>query len=98
MAGGWMALAVVDQVVDREVLPPVAYRVALTLYLFGAVIAVVVGWYHREKGVQKATTTELVLVAVATLAGLGTATRMVVQDVRARAAAEQTPSLAAPPR
>jgi TolB-like protein len=95
LAGGWMALAVVDQVVDREVLPPVAYRVALTLYLFGAVVAVVVGWYHGEKGDQKAPTTERVLVAFVVLAGLGTSARMLVQDVLGRQQARHVQSLAA---
>ena len=95
LAGGWMALAVVDQVVDREVLPAVAYRVALTLYLFGIAVAVILGWYHGEKGNQRATRTELILVAFTALAGLGMGARLVVSDVRARAAVRDTQSLAA---
>ena len=58
LAGGWMFLAVVDQVVDREVLPVVVYQVALTLYLFGITWALILGWYHGEKGNQQATKTE----------------------------------------
>ena len=54
LAGGWMVLAVIDQVVDREVLPPVVYRTALTIYLVGILAALVVGWYHGELGEQKA--------------------------------------------
>ncbi|MGE3707837.1 MAG: hypothetical protein AB7I13_21390, partial [Vicinamibacterales bacterium] len=46
LATGWMALAVVDQVVDREVLPVVVYSVSLTLYAFGFFAALVIGWYH----------------------------------------------------
>ncbi len=94
LAGGWMALAVVDQVVDREVLPPVAYRVALTLYLFGAVVALIVGWYHGEKGHQKASPTELTLLALVALVGLGMSARIVVSDVRAAGAARRVQSLA----
>ncbi len=94
LAGGWMALAVVDQVVDREVLPAVAYRVALTLYLFGAVAAVIVGWYHGEKGHQRASPTELMLVAFVALAGLGVSVRIVVTDVRTSSAARRVQSLA----
>lgn len=94
LAGGWMALAVVDQLVDREVLPLVAYRVGLTLYLFGAVAAVIVGWYHGEKGHQKASPAELMLLAFVALAGLGMSARIVVSDVRATSAARRVQSLA----
>jgi serine/threonine-protein kinase len=83
LAGGWLVLAVVDQVVDREVLPPVVYRVALTLYLFGIVIALILGWYHGEKGHQKATPTELVLLALVSVAGLGVSGRIAVSEIRA---------------
>lgn len=94
LAGGWMALAVVDQVVDREVLPPVAYRVGLTLYLFGIVVALILGWYHGEKGHQNATRFEVALVALVSLTGLGMSARIVVSDVRTASAARRTQSLA----
>ena len=78
LAGGWMVLAAFDQFVDREVLPLVFYEVVLTLYLFGTAFALVVGWYHGEKGAQKATKIELFTLAVITVAGLG-ASGMVVR-------------------
>jgi TolB-like protein len=71
LAGGWMVLAVIDQVVDREVLPPVVYRTALTIYLVGILAALVVGWYHGELGEQKAPFREIVLLAIIGLIGLG---------------------------
>ena len=77
LAGGWMMLAVVDQVVDREVLPSVVYEVALTLYLFGIAAAVVIGWYHGEKGEQKAAPVELFVLAIITLGALGTSIQVV---------------------
>ena len=83
LAGGWMVLAVVDQVVDREVLPPVVYRVFLTLYLFGIAVALILGWYHGEKGHQQATRTELILVSLVTLAGLGFSYNIVRKDMAA---------------
>ncbi len=46
LVGGWIAVSVIDQVVDREVLPLVVYEVALALYLFGILGALIVGWYH----------------------------------------------------
>lgn len=71
LAGGWMALAVVDQVVDREVLPLVVYEVALTLYLVGIVAALVVGWYHGELGAQKAPPREIAILSVVGVVALG---------------------------
>jgi serine/threonine-protein kinase len=70
LAGGWMALAVVDQLVDREVLPLVAYQVGLTLYAIGILAALVIGWYHGEKGVQKAPRSEITSLAVIGVAAL----------------------------
>lgn len=87
LAGGWLVLAVVDQVVDRQVLPPFVYRVGLTLYLFGILVALILGWYHGEKGHQRATPAELVLVTLVSLAGLGVSARIVLTHVRASEAA-----------
>ncbi len=94
LAGGWMALAVVDQLVDRDVLPAFAYRVGLTLYLFGFVVALILGWYHGEKGHQRAKPAEMVLVAIVSLAGLGMSARIVVSDLRATSEARRVQSLA----
>jgi serine/threonine-protein kinase len=88
LAGGWLVLAVVDQVVDREVLPPVVYRVSLTLYLFGILVALILGWYHGEKGHQRAMPLELALLAVVILGGLGASARIVVKEMQTTAAAD----------
>ena len=71
LAGGWMVLAVFDQLVDREVLPLVFYEVVLTLYLFGIGFAIVIGWTHGEKGAQKTTPVELLMLGVITVTALG---------------------------
>lgn len=73
LAGGWMVLAVIDQVVDREVLPPVVYQVGLTLYLIGIAGAVIVGWYHGEQGRQTAPLREIVMLSLVALAGISAA-------------------------
>ncbi len=92
LAGGWMVLAVFDQVVDREVLPLVFYEVTLTLYLFGIAFALVLGWYHGEKGAQEATKFELLVLTIITIAGLGTSGLVIrsalMQDTLADALAD----------
>lgn len=73
-----MVLVVVDQVVDREVLPPVVYESALTLYLIGILGSLVVGWYHGELGKQSAPLKEIILLGLIAVTALG-AVGVVVQ-------------------
>ena len=73
LVGGWIAVSVIDQVVDREVLPLVVYEVALTLFLFGILGALIIGWYHGEKGAQKAPPVEIAMLVVIGLFAVGTA-------------------------
>lgn len=61
LAAGWVALAGVDQLVDREVLTGLYYRLGLLVYLAGIPAALIVGWYHGEKGRQHVTLTEMFL-------------------------------------
>lgn len=49
---GWAVLQVVDQVVDRSVLPNIVYRVFLTAFLSGLPGALIVSWFHGAKGRQ----------------------------------------------
>lgn len=67
VAVGWVALAGVDQVVDREVLPELVYRLALLVYVGGIPAAVIMGWYHGEKGRQRVTLPETVMLSVVVL-------------------------------
>jgi serine/threonine-protein kinase len=59
LAAGWIALEVVDQLVDRTVVPEVLYEVILIGYLCFIPGALLIGWYHGEKGVQKAPRSEV---------------------------------------
>jgi TolB-like protein len=77
LAGGWIVTSVVDQVVDREVLPLVVYEVTLTLFLFGILGALIIGWYHGEKGAQEAPKIEIAMLAVIGLIALGTSGQVV---------------------
>ena len=70
-AAGWLVLQLVDQVVDREVLPEVVYRVALTLVLCGVPGALIVSWFHGAKGAQRAPAREKWMLAAVGIFALG---------------------------
>ena len=70
-AAGWLFLQLVDQVVDREVLPEVVYRVALTLVLCGFPGAVIVSWFHGAKGAQRAPAREKWMLAGVAVFAIG---------------------------
>lgn len=71
LVGGWIVVSVVDQPVDRGVLPGVVYEVVLALYLFGILGALIIGWYHGEKGEQQAPKAEIAMLTVIGLIALG---------------------------
>jgi TolB-like protein len=70
-AVGWVVLQLVDQVVDRSVLPEVVYRVALTLFLCGLPGALIVTWFHGAKGVQRAPPVEKWLLGAVAILAVG---------------------------
>lgn len=63
-AAGWLVLQLVDQVVDRSVLPEVAYRVVLTLVVCGFPGALIMSWFHGARGAQVAPAVEKWLLGV----------------------------------
>lgn len=76
-AGAWGALQVVDQLVDREVLGNLWYRLALVLFVAGIPAAMIVSWYHGSKGDQKVVAREVWLLAIVGALALGTGARVV---------------------
>lgn len=86
LAGGWLALEAVDQLVNNEVLPLLAYQLGLVLFLAGIPAALIVGWYHGEKGHQRAQPLELGLLGILII-GTVVSGGMVVQ--RAQESGEQ---------
>ncbi|NJD18887.1 MAG: hypothetical protein FIA95_06340 [Gemmatimonadetes bacterium] len=87
LASGWVVLAVLDQLINNEIIPGVVYTAGLTLYLFGIAVAAILGWFHGEKGHQSATKVEIVLLSLVTLAGFGTTGRIVWNGLREAGAA-----------
>jgi serine/threonine-protein kinase len=71
MAAGWVALGVLDQFADRQVVPELMYKLALVAFLAGIPASLILGWYHGEKGAQKATLSEVLLLAVVAIGGIG---------------------------
>lgn len=82
-ATGWIALQVVDQLVDRAIFPDVAYTVALIWYVGGFFASAIVGWYHGEKGRQTAPPREIALLGLVAFVVL-LASAAPIRDHRAR--------------
>lgn len=68
LAGGWIALEAISQIVEHGVLPHIFYTLGLAWYLAGIVAAAIIGWFHGERGAQKAPLIEVLLLGI-----LGTA-------------------------
>ncbi|MBR9989729.1 MAG: hypothetical protein KFH98_08245, partial [Gemmatimonadetes bacterium] len=63
LAAGWIGLEVIDQFLDRGILPEIVYEVALLAYLCGIPAAFLVGWYHGEKGEQRVPRSEIAMLS-----------------------------------
>jgi serine/threonine-protein kinase len=69
---GFVALEGVDQLVGNEIIPAIAYRIALVIYLFGVPGSLSIAWFHGAKGRQKATRAEIVIQGVLLVLALAT--------------------------
>jgi TolB-like protein len=67
IAVGWVLVSAVDQLVDRGWLPELVYDLGFVAYLGGIPAALIIGWYHGERGSQKVTGGELGLLALVLL-------------------------------
>ncbi|MGI9037726.1 MAG: hypothetical protein ACR2GQ_02585 [Gemmatimonadota bacterium] len=76
-AAAWGAMQVVDQLVDREVLGNLWYRLALVAFIAGIPAAMIISWYHGSKGDQKVVAREVWLLAIVGVLALGTGARVV---------------------
>ena len=98
LAGAWLALQILDLLAEKFSLPPLVEQAALVLLAVGFLAALVVGWFQGEKGEQRTTTVEiLMLAALALLAAAAVA--LVGRDGSAPgpAASAVEPASAAPP-
>lgn len=70
-AVGWIAVEVLNDLIERGIAPEFLYGLALVWYVGGLVATTIIGWYHGERGRQDMPYTEVVFlggVAVAVLA------------------------------
>ena len=69
-AGAWVALQVLGLMAESFEWPRVVMRVGFGLALTGFVLATVLAWYHGERGVQRATRLEAILLLIVGAVGL----------------------------
>lgn len=86
LAAGWIALEVVDQLTQHEVIPELAYELGLLWYLAGIPAAFLVGWHHGEKGRQRAPLSELLILTLVGVSVLGFSGVQVVDHVSRQSA------------
>ena len=70
-AGAWVALQVLGLAADSYGWSPTVMRIAFGIAVLGFVIALVLAWYHGERGQQKTTGPELLLLAAVLAVGGG---------------------------
>lgn len=74
LAGAWLVLQVLDLVAAPFHLPDAVQRGAIVVLAVGFLGALVLAWYHGEKGKQKVSSVEIgLLTGVLVLAGVGVA-------------------------
>lgn len=78
-AAGWVVLEVVDQLANQDIVPEVVYAVVLIWYGGGFVASAIIGWFHGERGAQKAPPLEIGLLVVLA-AGVGGLSYLPVRD------------------
>jgi TolB-like protein len=61
---GFVALEGVDQLVSYEILPVIAYKIALVFYVFGIPGSLTIAWFHGAKGRQDTPKAEILIQAV----------------------------------
>ena len=72
LAGGFIALEAVDQLIGYEFVPAVSYPIVLVFYLFGIPATSVLAWFHGEKGDQTPPKAEIWILGVLVIGAIGT--------------------------
>ena len=81
--GAWLMLEATDFFVDNYALSPRMLDIAVLLIVLGFPAALIIAWYHGEKGRQQVARTEAsLLVTLAVLAAIGTYRISVAEEIR----------------
>ena len=81
--GAWLMLEATDFFVDNYALSPRLLDIAVLLIVLGFPAALIIAWYHGEKGRQQVARTEAsLLVTLAVLAAIGTYRISVAEEIR----------------
>ena len=64
LAGAWVLLQVLDLAANSYELPTVVMRLAFSVIAIGFFVTLVLAWYHGERGAQKVSGTELLILAL----------------------------------
>ncbi|MGB0133518.1 tetratricopeptide repeat protein [Dokdonella sp.] len=71
LAGAWALLQVLDLAADNYDWPSIIIRVSFALIALGFVVTLVLAWYHGERGEQKVSGAELMILAAVLAVGGG---------------------------
>jgi serine/threonine-protein kinase len=100
LAGAWVLLQFADFLADTFDWPVVAMQVLLVVAAFAFLAVLVLAWYHGDRGHQRMTTTEgIILIAIASAASFATwqvAVRTDAADGAGAAAGADAPSAFVP--
>ena len=71
LAGAWALLQVLDLAADNYEWPSIVIRISFALIALGFVVTLVLAWYHGERGEQKVSGIELMILAAVLAVGGG---------------------------
>lgn len=76
-AGAWIALQVTGLVADSFEWPRLVMRLGFGVAMIGLAFALVLAWYHGERGIQRATRSEIILLVLVSVVGTTALWRLV---------------------
>jgi TolB-like protein/Tfp pilus assembly protein PilF len=97
LAGAWVFLQVLGLAAESYHWPDAVMRLAFAVLALGLAVALVLAWYHGERGEQKVTGPELILIALVLAIGGGLLWRYAWSDATSGDGATQAARPAAAP-